>query len=312
VDNRNQYVSTVVDAVHQESARIRRYCLKCADDWELPPFAPGAHIDVILASGASRQYSLCGDPRANRQYQIAVLRADEGRGGSIELHHELHVGSSVSVSLPRNLFPLAAQASNHVFIAGGNGITPYIAMIAELERRSARYELHYCARHEGDFAFRDFLCARERKGRIKHYCGSERLDIAKLLERQHAGQHVYCCGPVRMLESFDAAAADWPQHRVHKESFAVTPPTGPSYEVILRRSQRVLEVVAGKSLLHTLKDAGLPMKVGCEAGICTLCKVPWIAGSPVHRDHVLTEEERRSFLLSCVCGSEGNVIELDL
>jgi ferredoxin-NADP reductase len=216
------------------------------------------------------------------------------------------------VSLPRNLFPLAAQASNHVFIAGGIGITPFISMIVELEHRSVRYELHYCTRHEHDFAFRSFLASRERRGRIMHYCGSARLDIAKLLDREYAGQHVYCCGPARMLESFSAAAADWPQHRVHKESFGVIPPTGPSYDVVLRRSQRVLKVVAGKSLLHTLKDAGLPMKVGCEAGICTLCKVPWIAGSPIHRDHVLTEEERKSVLLTCVCSSESNVIELDL
>ncbi|MBH1963639.1 MAG: oxidoreductase [Comamonadaceae bacterium] len=311
--NRNQYITSVVSQVHDETERVRRYSLKCVDGWELPPFTAGAHIDVVLESGDTRQYSLCSDPRERNEYQFAVLREDVGRGGSLEIHQNFKVGTPVSLWLPRNLFPLAESSGNHILIAGGVGITPFISMIFELERRSASYELHYCARTASDFAFREFLLSSRRTGQIHLYADGKRLEMEKVLGRSSDGQHAYCCGPTRMAEAFAHALRDWPEHQVHQEAFGKLPvPQGPTYEVVLRRSNLTLTVVPGKSLLHTLKDAGLPMKVGCESGICTLCKVPWVAGAPIHRDHVLTSTERETVLLSCVCGSDGDAIELDL
>src|SRR3954470_4674155 len=41
---------------------------------DLPPWQPGAHVDVHLADGMTRQYSLCGDPAASDRWRIAVRR----------------------------------------------------------------------------------------------------------------------------------------------------------------------------------------------------------------------------------------------
>jgi ferredoxin-NADP reductase len=110
---------------------------------DLPRFAAGAHID-LRAGGFLRQYSLWNDPAERRRYCIAVLREDEGRGGSRHLHEAARVGDLVEVSLPRNNFPLAAAAERHLLIAGGIGIAPIMSMIAELQRRQADFQLHYC------------------------------------------------------------------------------------------------------------------------------------------------------------------------
>src|SRR5207244_2416220 len=73
---------------------------------DLPPWEPGAHIDVEIRPGLVRQYSLCGDPVERESWRIAVLREDPGRGGSRHLHDHITVGATLRVSEPRNNFPL--------------------------------------------------------------------------------------------------------------------------------------------------------------------------------------------------------------
>ena len=105
------------------------------DHRPLPPWHPGAHLDVHLPSGRVRQYSLCGDPAARDTYRIAVRRIPDGGGGSIEVHDHLAVGATVTSNGPRNAFPLTvpgygSPARRFRFIAGGIGITPILPMLA--------------------------------------------------------------------------------------------------------------------------------------------------------------------------------------
>ena len=103
-----------------------------------------------------RDYSLWNDPAERRRYCIAVLREKLGEGSRL-LHDAVRVGDTVEVTLPRNHFPLAEAAERHLLLAGGIGITPIMAMIAELKRRRADFRLYYCARSPERTAFRDEL-----------------------------------------------------------------------------------------------------------------------------------------------------------
>src|SRR5438552_18037921 len=59
------------------------------DAGPLPPWLPGAHVDLVLPGGLVRQYSLCGDPDDDGLWQVAVLRERQGRGGSEYVHTSL-------------------------------------------------------------------------------------------------------------------------------------------------------------------------------------------------------------------------------
>jgi ferredoxin-NADP reductase len=130
----NHRVTTVVREIHRESEAIASFTLADPDGWELPPFQPGAHLDVHLPNGGVRQYSLCGDCEDRAAYRIAVKRESDGRGGSIALHDRVRVGDVLLVSLPRNHFPLAPRGSRHLLVGGGIGLTPLMAMAQALQR----------------------------------------------------------------------------------------------------------------------------------------------------------------------------------
>lgn len=119
---------------------------------ELPPWEPGAHLDLVLPSGTVRQYSLCGDPHDRTRYRVAVLRVADGRGGSREVHDALRVGMELEVRGPRNAFALE-PAERYVFVAGGIGITPIVAMVREAARSGAEWTLLYGGRTRASMAF---------------------------------------------------------------------------------------------------------------------------------------------------------------
>jgi ferredoxin-NADP reductase len=203
------------------AARINGYELTDPGGHDLPRFAAGAHISMRLFEDLLRDFSLWNDPAERSRYCIAVLR--EGPG-SRRLHDEARVGDLVEASMPRNNFPLAAEAERHLLIAGGIGITPIMAMIAELRRRRAEYRLHYCTRSPEETAFLDDLAVLAAQGRVQfHHDGGDPakgLDIAATLRECRQGTHLYYCGPAGMMAAAGAASAHWPPGTVHCEYFA--------------------------------------------------------------------------------------------
>ena len=195
---------------------------------DLPRFAAGAHVAVRHGASAVRDYSLWNDPAERRRYCIAVLRESGGQGSS-HWHEGVRVGDPVEVSMPRNNFPLTEEAERYLLLAGGIGITPIMAMIAELRRRGAAFLLHYCTRSPEATAFRDELDLLAAQGRVRFYHDggdpARGLDIATLLRDPKPGTHLYYCGPAGMMRSAAtaAASADWPEGTVHCEYF-----TGPA------------------------------------------------------------------------------------
>ena len=111
----------------------------------LPSWDPGAHLDLLLPGGFTRQYSLCGDPQDKTTWKVAVLREELGRGGSKTVHDRLRTGELVEVVGPRNNFAFA-PVQRYRFIAGGIGITPILPMVVAAERAGAEWSLTYGGR----------------------------------------------------------------------------------------------------------------------------------------------------------------------
>ncbi len=270
-----------------------------------PAWRPGAHIDLHLPSGFVRQYSLCGDPGVLGSYMIAVQRAMDGRGGSIEVH-ALEPGGRVACGRPRNHFPLVSAAS-YLFIAGGIGVTPIVPMIREVHSRRANWRLVYGARSRSCMAFADDLSSLD-PGRVKLVPQDVRglIDLATLLGSCARGTAVYACGPGPMLDAVARRCAARPGDiDLHVERFAVSPAPRAavvqSFEVELARSGLTLVVPPDKSILEVVMAAIGDVPYACEEGICGTCETRVLSGLPQHNDEVLSEDERATNETMMIC-----------
>jgi vanillate O-demethylase ferredoxin subunit len=287
----------------------------------LPEFTAGAHVDIHLANGLIRQYSLCTDPAETDRYVIAVLREPQGRGGSVAMHEELRPGTRVTISAPRNNFKLAAGAERHVFLAGGIGITPIMSMIAAAQAGGKDFHLYYCARSPERTAFLDVLQPLVAAGKATvHFDGGDparSLDLKAVLRDHRPGTHLYYCGPNGMLNAAEAASEHWPPGTRHCERFSAAPAAPAAapdlpFEIELARSGGCYVVAPGKSIVQVLKANGITVETSCEEGFCGTCMTRYLAGQPLHRDTVLDDEDREEFLMICCSRAKSGRIVLDL
>lgn len=305
-----------------EAENICSFELQSADGGELPAFSAGAHIDVHLANGLVRQYSLCNHPKERHRYLIAVLRDSQSRGGSQALHASIEPGQHLTIGTPRNLFPLVPAARNHLLFAGGIGITPMLAMAQELAESGEAFELHYSFRSPERAAFLDMLQSEPFKQHVVAHDDTQpgsRLDAATLLQAPAADLHLYVCGPATfmnyVLES--AAAAGWAAANLHREYFAAAPqPTATdlSFEVELARSGRTFFIPAERSVFEVLDEAGVEIDSSCEQGICGSCITGVLQGIPDHRDQFMTSAEhaRNDRFTPCCSRAKSPRLVLDL
>jgi vanillate O-demethylase ferredoxin subunit len=286
---------------------------------DLPRFAAGAHIDLRF-SDFVRQYSLCNDPAERRRYCIAVLREDTSRGGSRYLHEKIRAGDLVEVSMPRNNFPLESAVERHLLIAGGIGIAPIMSMIAELQRRCADFQLHYCTRSAARTAFRDDLALIVGDRRVHfHYDGGEPsrgLDVRAVLRDPPQGTHLYYCGPAGLMAATAEATKGWPAGTVHYEYFTAPPAASvveeKAFRVRLAKRGVEYEIPVGQTIVGVLRRHGIAVPTSCELGYCGACVTRYLAGEPDHRDQVLREYGRGRFVLICCARSKTSVLDLDL
>jgi ferredoxin-NADP reductase len=281
----------------------------------LPRWQPGAHIDLLLPGGLTRQYSLCGDPHDHGAYTIAVLLEENGRGGSRIVHDELRVGDEVRIRGPRNQFGLV-RSEKYTFIAGGIGITPILPMLSEADAAGADWHLHYGGRHRRSMAFLDAL-EQWPSSRIHLYPQDEvGLINLKRVVGDDPRVHLYCCGPAALINAVQAAAGAMSSSHLHLELFRPTDDAeGPAlpFDVELVRSGLHLTVPGDTSLLETLLAAGVDVQYSCGSGTCGTCEMTVLEGEVDHRDTLLTTEERHAnnTIYPCVSRSKGDCLVLD-
>jgi dimethylamine monooxygenase subunit B len=299
---------------------IRRFRFVRRDGGPMPHFSGGAHTVVEMDDHGTRRlnpYSLMGDPADSSGYSISVRRDEAGRGGSLYMHRHVEPGMEMVISSPVNLFPLDLRARKHLMIAGGIGITPFLAQMAQLDAMGGRFELHYAARSRTLCAYMDELANRH-EGRVHFYLDDEQrfLDLDALLTGQPLGTHLYVCGPKPMIDWVRRTAAErgWPAGAVHHEEF-LAPPPGKVFDVELAASNKRITVGTHQSLLEAIEAAGVEAPYLCRGGACGQCETDVLAcdGTLLHNDHWLTPEQRASGrkIMPCVSRFEGRTLVLD-
>ncbi|WP_200949747.1 PDR/VanB family oxidoreductase [Pseudolabrys sp. Root1462] len=288
------------------------------DGAALPEFSAGAHIAIRVPNGAIRKYSLCNDPAERGHYQIAVKREASGRGGSIDLIDNVKAGDTVMVSEPVNDFALPPRATDFLFIAGGIGITPILAMIRQVQAAGKHFRLYYCSRSPETTAFKEELGAPGIREFVTiHYDNGDpscSLDLRPILKERQNREHLYCCGPRPLMEAVRAMTDHWSPTAVHFEAFsdAETHKAGDRpFRVKLAKTGKTVDVPADKTILEVLRETGLEVPSSCETGTCGTCRTRYSNGEADHRDLVLAEHEKADTIMICVSRAKSDEITLD-
>ena len=306
-----------------EAVDICSFELVEANGRPLPSFSAGSHIDVTVGDGVTRQYSLCNDPAESHRYQIAVLRDPATRGGSAGMHDRVQVGDVVTISAPKNHFPLAHEAKKSLLLAGGIGVTPILCMAERLAVTGADFEMHYCTRSKDRTAFFDRIAGSRYASRVQFHFDdgppAQKFDIAARLATPEPGTHLYVCGPKGFMDAVlgTARSRGWPEPQVHYEFFSaeVAPSASDeSFEVQVASSGRIVVVPKDQTVVHALAAAGIEVQTSCEQGVCGTCITRVLEGVPDHKDLYFTPEEHAANdqFTPCCSRSKSKRLVLDL
>lgn len=310
-----------VSLVEEATPLIKRFTLVREDGQPMPAFNGGSHVIVQDAEGGtfSNAYSLMSDPRDLSHYQIGVRLEERSKGGSAFMHQQVEVGTKLTISTPNNLFALASGATRHVLIAGGIGITPFLAQLHDLEGGDVPYELHYAFRSPEHGAFRQELERGPHAGQVRFYVDSleRKLDLKALFANLEEGAHLYVCGPRSLIGAVidGAKHAGIADERVHWEQFAVVPAEGAAFTVVLARSGSELRVEEGMTILQAIENAkAAKVECLCREGVCGTCETAILEGEAEHFDQYLSDDEKASqqSLMLCVSRSRTPRLVIDL
>jgi len=286
--------------------------LALADGGDLPEFEAGAHIELELAESITRAYSLCSDSNERSYYQVAVKRETESRGGSAFVHEQIQVGDKITVSEPKNYFPLSFDSEHVVLVGGGIGITPLLSMAYSLKRQGIPYTVLFCSSRYAQPLFEyQFI----ELGAELHFLnqGKENISSAQILTEHPEKTDFYCCGPDEFMEHIKTLSGV-EEARWHQESFTsgIGTVVESSVTLTLSESNKVIELASGSSMLEAIRLAGVSVDTVCEQGICGSCVVAWRDGEPVHNDDCMTDEERGEYVALCCAGCRSQSLTLEI
>lgn len=302
--------------------KIKCFRLERLDGQLMPIFSGGSHVVVSMRDGdilRRNPYSLMSSPSDSSAYEISVLRVEQSRGGSAFLHEKVKEGDALTVSHPVNLFSMDQRGRKHIMLAGGIGITPFIAMMDQMAAENRAFELHYAMRSKSHGAYAEELQQRYGAHRVKLYYDDAKVFIPTetLLANQPLGTHLYVCGPAGMINAVMAKAKTmgWPAQNLHSEEF-LAPPPGKPFQAVLMKSGKTISVHSHQSILEAAEAAGVDAPYLCRGGACGQCETRVIACNGVieHNDHYLEPDEKASGrkIMICVSRIAGTEVTLDL
>ncbi|KAF1998545.1 PK beta-barrel-protein domain-containing protein-like protein [Amniculicola lignicola CBS 123094] len=289
-----------------ETKTVTAFALEAVDPVkDIVSVEPGSHVRLKLGGKLVRAYSVIGG--TNKRFELGIALDANSRGGSKFLHTQTNIGDMLTVGKITASFPLANEAQRHIIIAGGIGITAFLAALSWLQDQKKDYELHFAVSSE--IPFQSQIKKLEENARVYNKSLGQRLDLKTVFTGADENTHIYCCGPERLMSGVSdiAKASRIPESSVHFEQFTITT-SGDPFTVELRESKKTIEVGPTTSLLDALKAVGLDIDSSCEVGNCGTCKVNLCRGRVAHRGTGLMEQEKGAAMLSCVSRGVGTIV----
>lgn len=278
---------------------------------------PGAYIGIDLPGFGTRRYSLIPGAINKDNFRVAIRIENTPGSSSSFLSKQYDLGDSLDCVEFGNNFELV-QANSYFFLAGGIGITPFIGMIAEAERKSIAWELVYLGRSPGDMPYLDEL-VKMYPTNVSIYAKSmgKIFNVASI-EKLSGQPEIYCCGPQRLIDEVETINSSISRSMIHTEQFFPknldTFSKNQSFTVFCKKSDVNLRVEADETIFMVADFEGIELNGDCMEGTCGACVTRVVSGEIEHRDTVLSLEEKQvgDRMMICVSRAKGKSIVIDL
>ncbi|HKC28250.1 MAG TPA: FAD-binding oxidoreductase [Jatrophihabitans sp.] len=255
-------------------------------------FQAGQFVQIAVDVDGVRRtrcYSPCSSQhRPDGRFELTIRAQDKG-AVSQWLSWNARVGLIVGLTQAEGTFRLPdVRPKNILFVSGGSGMTPVLAMLRTLVEEGHPGELlflHY-ARCEAEVAHLGELrrLAAEHPN-VRLVLGYTRdatgADLSGHFEETHladvapgyASAQTYLCGPAGLMDAVrEHYAAKGIEDSLHTEEFSL-PAAGAAVgeaDGSVRFGDVVVEN-SGATLLEQAEQAGLNPEYGCRMGICFTC-----------------------------------------
>lgn len=274
----------------------------------LPDWSAGAHVELRLPSARVRPYSLANLPEEGR-YRLAVKVEQDGTGGSREVG-TFRPGQHLTVSRPGNNFLVAEDLPHMILCAGGIGITVIAALARRLTQLGASWEMHYSVRTVDQAIYADEIRALNGGPLTIH---TDRDWLKTPPTDRPEGTGVATCGPRAYMDAVRAwaLAGGIDPKRYYCEEFGSLRKDAP-FDVVLGSSGERVRIEPGQTIARELSRRGIHIPVSCGYGICGACTAGLLKGEQDARDHIFSDEERRTKITLCCSRAAGSEIVIDL
>ncbi|MFC3076034.1 hybrid-cluster NAD(P)-dependent oxidoreductase [Shinella pollutisoli] len=308
--NRDTDEDLVCIDVRQETHDVKTFTFASPEGKRFA-FEAGQYFLFDLEIGGqpeSRCYSISSSPRRSNAFSVTVKRVAGGRISNW-LHDNLAVNSKVRANGPLGHF-IRPNAGKYLFLSGGSGITPVMAMVRELADtcEPADVVFLHAARSPKDLIFRDelaCLAARAKGLRLQFLpetvageaqwpglSGRISAEYMKLAVPDLAERVVMCCGPAPFMAAARAIAAELgvPPENYIEESFdgavvddieipAAEEAATRTFQVSFAKQGRQIAVAGEQTVLSCARKAGVKLPSSCSNGVCGTCKSKLLSGS---------------------------------
>ena len=210
-------VATVV-ANEPVTHDLRHLVLQLVEPTEVK-FFPGQYVDITVpGTDTSRSFSMANtSSRESGQLEFVIKVYPDGLFSNF-LATQLAVGDQITLNGPFGVFTLRDSESDLVFLGGGAGMAPILALLRSMAERgiSRKATFYYGARGRRDLCFEEELRTLEQTLPSFRYVpalsepapddaweGEVGLitDVVKRHEENLRGAHAYVCGPPPMVEA---------------------------------------------------------------------------------------------------------------
>lgn len=309
-------------------------------------YQPGQFITLDLpvpGGNIQRTYTISSSPSRPLSISVTVKAQGDSKGGRWMQEH-LRPGMQLKAYGPSGIFHTKCRSdSKYLFISGGSGITPMMAMTTWAWDSGKMPDIVFvhAARTPSDIIFRQRLegMADRVPGLQLHFTVDE-LDpfrswhgyrgrlhqiMLGLMASDYLEREVYCCGPEPFMQSVRdmLVALGYDMDRYHQESFGApvrTEAEAPVIDDVVPDEESTAQIefalsgVTAKchetdTVLAVARASGLNIPSGCTFGLCGTCRIKKRSGEVhmVHNGGISDEDIEDGYILACCSHPIGPV-----